>query len=229
MANKIQISSKDAELGILTYRGLPSEMDQENGMLPINWLRFFIGRNEEDEYPEYNRIQYLKNVNIQAFANDDTLSPHLPSWHAAVVLLDDDAPVGVLLISESRILDTLVQRYPPMMMIQHTYPKTNISQIKVTLDDAEEKPIRPSRPWFTGQYVKVYRGWPAECYRQQYERVKKQAEQIAASMGTTSTMQIDYRMTTSQFELDLHFEYCMVDDRRVIFILNDIPVPEEAW
>lgn len=225
MAEKIQISSKDPSLGILTYRGLECELDK--GM-PENWIRFFIGRGEE-EYPDYNHIHYLRNINVKPFITEDASSPFMPVWHAAVVLLDDDVPTRLLLVSEASVLDNLVQKFPPMPLIHFDYPAADSSRIKVELDDEEEKPENPAHNQFSQQHVDIFRGWPAKEYQQQYLRVSKQVRELAESMDTTAAIAIDYRMTSRQFEIDLHFEYCMAGEKQLILVQNDILMPEEAW
>lgn len=225
MANKIQISSKDASLGILTYRGLSHEQDQG---LPANWVRFFIGRDEE-EYPDYDRIQYLRNVNIRPFSTKESETPFMPVWHAAVVLLSNDIPTRLLLVSETSILDDLVSAVPPMPLIEFDYPMANVTAIRVDLDDEEEEPEYPKVNLFNNQHVDIFRGWPSKEYQQQYLKTKEQLRAITEASDKTSSVTIDYRMATRQFEMDLHFEYCLAGDRQLILVLNDILIPEEAW
>lgn len=153
----------------------------------------------------------------------------MPVWHAAAVLSDDDIPTRLLLVSESSVLDALVQTIPPTSLIQLDYPAADSSHIKIELDDEDENPEKPVHDQFGQQHVDIFRGWPAKEYQQQYLRMNKLAQEIAASMGATASMAIDYRMTSRHFEMDLHFEYCMTGEKQLILIQDNIFVPEEAW
>lgn len=225
--SKIKLTA-DPNLGILTFQNLSSEYYQG---APDNWIRCFICRDEAETLPDYNRILFLRNVNIRPMISQTEVSPILPIWHAAVVLLNDDEPKRLMFVKESNMLDQLVAGIPYLGLIKHDFPATDISHIHVELDDADESPEDNANGALVSIPIEVLKGWPAESSRQSYLQTKEIANELAHSMGKKATTDFTYVVETEHLDMSLRFTYCMVTQQfeRVFFILDDILCADEAW
>lgn len=218
----------NSDLGILTFQNLSSEY---YAGMPDNWIRCFICRDESETVPDYNRILFLRNVNIRPMIDQTEVSPLLPVWHAAVVLLEDEEPRRLMLVKESNMLDRLVSEIPFLGLIKHDFPDTDVSRIRVDLDDANELPKNATDKMLSDVPISVLRGWPAESSRQQYLRTQEVMNQIAQASGRTATTDFTYEVETKHLAMSLHFIYCMVTQRldQAYFISDDILCAKEAW
>ena len=225
--NKIELVA-NSDLGILTFQNLSSEY---RAGAPDNWIRCFICRDENETAPDYNRILFLRNVNIQPMVDQAEVSPFLPVWHAAAVLLEDEEPRRLMLVKESNMLDRLVSEIPFLGLIKHDFPDTNISRIRVDLDDANEPPKDATDKMLSGIPISVLRGWPTESSRQQYLRTQEVMNQIAQATGGTATTDFTYEAEAEHLDMSLHFTYCMVTQQldQAYFISDDILCAKEAW
>ena len=179
-------------LTILTYQGLKTELD--DGAIPAKWLMFFARDEVDTEMPDYNRILYLRNVNIRPLADDGCMTPLLPIWHAAAVLFWDDKPISVILIRHTQILDDLVRDVAPAAMIATMFPELPPGGIRVDLIDAEEEP-EPGEAILGNLPIEFLDGWPSEEDRQSYLRTKMTTERLAQEHGRKAVISVNYRLS----------------------------------
>lgn len=228
MTNIIRITS-DAEIGVLTFRGqFNSEYD---GDAPINWIRFFLGRDPEnpDAYqPDYDRILYLRNINI-APRSGGAIVPGLPIWHAAAITLYQEQPTGILLVEETSVMDYLVQIAQPTHFVQAAFPEAEIGEIRIDLIDAEERPMTGLQP--IKQPCQFLNGWPSERSRQSYLRMNNLTQTITQKTGCKASTSFTYELHHEEVNVELSCIYCFIDmaDEHLLIVMHDDFDNSEAW
>ncbi len=205
MSNKIRITT-ETNVRVLTFQGLKDEYYQG---VPEAWIECFGAENVDDsDTPTFDRILYLRNVNIRPTFSDAARFP-LPIWHAAVVTLMGDRPVTVLLISKAELMDRLISQYPYINILTACYPKADLQNIQATLVDAKQE-AEDNGVVAIFPHI-ILKGWLKEEWRVNYLQTKHVVEAISRANGKKGRVDFGYSMNLNQIEIQLNFVYLIIN------------------
>lgn len=198
------------------YAGLPQEKTASGQ--PINWLRFLVNDTwvNAQKQDSYNRMMIIKNCNVMPMVTKELQHPYLRCFHAAIVLLRNNDPRRAYFISETHLLEELLEKFAPSKLLGEINPELEawMEEICVETINGDEVPLSNETGPYDRLAIKSFPGWPDVFEQKEFKKrlrttLGQAKEQVKGSVKANPS--ITYRLVVPGIKLEA-WHYCLMEN-----------------